>query len=89
MKREEVIEKLKDIIVFAMPNKKDSISSYTEDSNLLTDVGLNSVGMLYIVIAVEELFNVSFEDASFDDFQTVRDVVDYIIKESASNEMDA
>lgn len=89
MKREEILEKLKDIIIFAMPNKKDIIETCTEDSNLTTDIGLNSVGLLYIVIAVEELFNVSFEDVSFDDFKTVKDVIDYLEKETTKNEMDA
>ena len=89
MTRQEVIEKLKDIILFAMPNKKDVIENCTENSNLTTDVGLNSVGLLYIVIAVEEFFHVSFEDVSFDDFKTVRDVVDYILKESDADEVGA
>lgn len=89
MTRQEVIEKLKDIIVFAMPNKKESINEYTEESNLTTDIGLNSVGLLYIVIAVEELFNVSFEDVSFEDFKTVKNVVDYILEARSKDEMDA
>ena len=88
MKREEIIEKLKDIIIFAMPNKKEIIEKCTEESNLTTDIGLNSVGLLYIVIAVEELFNVSFESVSFDDFETVGNVIDYIY-ENQKDEMDA
>ena len=88
MERQEIIEKLKDLINFAMPNKADVIEKCTEDSNLTTDIGLNSVGLLYIVIAVEEFFKVSFENVSFDDFQTVRDVIDYIEKNQA-DEMDA
>lgn len=78
MTRDEIIEKLKDIIKFAMPNKVDVIENCTEESNLITDVGLNSVGLLYIVIAVEEFFNVSFDDVSFNDFETVKDVIDFI-----------
>ena len=89
MKREEIIEKLKDIILFAMPNKKEAIESCTEESNLTTDLGLNSVGLLYIVIAVEELFNVSFENVSFEDFKTVKDVIDFLEKETSKYEMDA
>ena len=88
MKREEILQKLKEIILFAMPNKKDIIENSTEDSNLITDIGLNSVGLLYVVIAVEELFNVTFEDVSFNDFKTVKDVLNYLEKETIKNEMD-
>ena len=89
MKRIEIAEKLKDIILFAMPNKQEIIEKCDENSNLTTDIGLNSVGLLYIVIAIEELFNVSFENVSFDDFKTVKDVIDYISKEIGVDEMDA
>lgn len=82
MKRTEIAEKLKEIIVFALPNKKNIIDNCTEDANLKTDIGLNSVGLLYIVIAIEEVFNVSFENLAFDDFKTVKDVIDYIEKET-------
>lgn len=83
MKRTEIEDKLREILVFSLPTKKDVIDNCTENSNLRTDIGLNSVGLLYIVIAIEEIFNVSFENMSFDSFKTVKDVVDYI--EKASN----
>ena len=82
MKRTEIAEKLKEIIMFALPNKKDVIEKCTEESNLKTDIGLNSVGLLYIVIAMEEVFKVSFENLAFDDFKTVKDVLDYLEKET-------
>lgn len=81
MNRIEIAEKLKEIIGFALPAKKDIIEKCTEDSNLRTELGLNSVGLLYIVIAIEEIFQMTFEDVSFDSFKTVKDVIDYIEKE--------
>ena len=36
--------------------------------------------MLYIVIAIEEMFNIRMDDVSFGDFRTVGDVADYIEK---------
>ena len=89
MKRSEIAEKLKDIITFALPNKKEVLDNCAEDSNLLTDIGLNSVGLLYIVIAIEEIFQISFQDVSFGDFKTVKDVIDYIEKATNSDEVDA
>ena len=84
MTRIEIIEKLKDIISFAMPDKAELIGSCSEDLNLSTDIGLNSVGLLYIVIAVEEFFNISFDDVGFSDFETVKDVIDYIEKKQVA-----
>lgn len=78
MDRQEIIAKLKDIMVFAMPDSADAINVCTESSDLRTDLGLNSVGLLYIVIAIEESFGVDLSDADFSDFNTVKDVIDYI-----------
>jgi acyl carrier protein len=52
----------------------------TEESDLILDLGLSSVGVLYIVIAIEEFFNVRFDDVGFGDFKTVGDVITYIEK---------
>jgi acyl carrier protein len=77
MTRNEIAEKLKDILGLALGNTID-LSNCTEESNLTTDLGLNSVGILYVVIAIEEFFNIRFGDVSFGDFQNVGDVLDYI-----------
>ncbi|MBQ1210811.1 MAG: hypothetical protein IIX68_03305 [Clostridia bacterium] len=42
------------------------------------DLGLTSVGVLYNVIAIEEFFNIRFDDVGFADLKTVGEVVDYI-----------
>ena len=83
MERGEIFEKLKDIMRMMGTVDAQLLDSCTESSNLLTDLGLSSVGMLYIVIAVEEFFQVRFDDVNFGDFQTVSDVIDYIEKEKA------
>ena len=61
----------------------DVLENCTEDSNLVTDLGLNSIGILYLVIAIEEFFAIQFNDVSFSDFQTVGDVVSYIEQKKA------
>lgn len=78
MTREEIIEKLKLILKYTVSNFDELLPKITENSNLYTDLGLSSVGMLYIVIAIEEMFNVKFDNVNFDDFKIVGDVVDYI-----------
>lgn len=79
MTRNDIIDKLKDVLAMAMGNASEEIlGKCTEDSDLVTDLGLNSVGVLYVVIAIEEFFSIQFDDVGFNDFKTVRDVVDYI-----------
>ena len=84
MQRSEIIEKLKDVLQMALGDKaNDVLENCTEDSNLVTDLGLNSIGILYLVIAIEEFFAIQFDDVSFSDFQTVGDVVSYIEQKKA------
>ena len=77
MNRQEIFEKLKEIAELTVQDPS-VLDRMTEASDLNTDLGLSSVGMLYIVIAIEEMFNLRMEDVSFGDFKTVGDVVDYI-----------
>ena len=77
MNRQEIFEKLKEIAELTVQDPS-VLDKMTEASDLNTDLGLSSVGMLYIVIAIEEMFNLRMEDVSFGDFKTVGDVVDYI-----------
>ena len=81
MTRIEIMEKLRDILTMAMGDAAaEMLANCTEDSSLTEDLALNSVGMLYVVIAIEEFFGIQFDDVGFGDFSTVRDVVDYIEK---------
>ncbi|MBE7055851.1 MAG: acyl carrier protein [Ruminococcaceae bacterium] len=78
MSKAEIELKLKDIFKLAVSNPEIDVDSITGDTNLNTDLGLTSIGVLYMVIAVEEFFAISFDDVSFGDFKTVNDVVEYI-----------
>ena len=75
MKREEIIEKLREILAAAGDGTVPAVS---EESNLSTDLGLSSVSMLYMVIAIEEEFGIRFDDVGASDFVLLSDVVDYI-----------
>ncbi len=76
--RELIIKELRSILISADPRKKELVEKCTEDSSLAVDLGLTSIGILYIVIAVEETFNIRFDGVNASDFGTLRDVVNYI-----------
>ena len=80
MSRSEIIEKLKEVIKMATGSDDSALVEINENSSLVTDLGLNSVGVLYVVIAIEEFFSIQFDDVGFGDFSTVGSVIDYIEK---------
>ena len=80
MERSEILEKLKEIMLAMDPSKAEVVNSVTEDSRLTEDLGLTSVAILYMVIAIEETFNVSFDNLGINDFKTIGDSIDYIAK---------
>ena len=78
MSREEIFKKLQELIKLANSSNVEQIESFTEDSDLRTDLGLTSIGVLYLAISIEQTFDIVFTDTAFDDFTKVKDVVDYI-----------
>lgn len=78
MSREEIFKKLQELIKLANSSNVEQIESCTEDSDLRTDLGLTSIGVLYLAISIEQTFDIVFTDTAFDDFTRVKDVVDYI-----------
>ncbi len=82
MSRNEIKEKLVDVMKMAAPSADIDIDSLSEQSNLVNDIGLSSVGVLYIVIAIEEFFDIRFDNVGFADFKTIGDVIDYIEKKA-------
>lgn len=45
------------------------------DADLREDMGINSIGMLYLAMAVEEEFGIKFSNEDFTGIRTVEDVV--------------
>ena len=54
----------------------------TPDDNLFEDVGMNSIGMLYMAMALEEEFGIKFKNEDFTAIKTVGDVVETIEKKA-------
>ena len=78
LSRKEILEKLQEIMISINDSEREKLESTTEESRLIEDVGLNSVGMLYLVIVLEESFQIKFEDVGTATFQTIGNVIDYI-----------
>lgn len=51
------------------------VSAVTVESSLREDIGINSIGLLYMAMAVEEEFGIKFTNEDFATIQTVEDVI--------------
>ena len=80
MNRQEIKSKLCEIMKLAMPQLDMNEETMNEEVSLANDLGLSSVGVLYVVIGIEEMFGIRFDDVGFSDFETLGDVIDYIEK---------
>ncbi len=81
--RTEIKKKLTEIMRLVLGNEEFDGERVSESARLVEDLGLNSVGVLYAVVAIEESFGFEFEDVGFGDFRTYGTVVDYIEKKVA------
>lgn len=51
------------------------VSKITEASDLKADLGMNSIGMLYMALAIENEFGKKLTNDDFTDIKTVADVI--------------
>lgn len=77
MEKKEILNKIIEIyenIVGEEVNKE----KFTLSSNIKEDLGINSVGLLYLIVDIENKFNVVLHNQSIEKFVTLDDVVTYI-----------
>lgn len=77
MNKQEIETKLRE--VFNLVLSKDA-SNISLDANIMTDLGVNSVGLIYMIIGIEKTFDIDMSEVTFNTFKTVGDVVDFIYK---------
>ncbi len=68
------LERLKKVLDNVFEGEIDS-SSVTEVSSLSDDVGMNSIGMLYMAMGIEQEFGVRLTNADLPDLITVGDLI--------------
>ncbi len=68
------LSKLTQLFENVFENEID-LKDISEESRLVEDLGMNSIGLLYMAMAVEEEFSVSFKNEDFALLHTVGDVI--------------
>lgn len=74
MQREQIFDALKEILKLIKPSM--DLTSVNEDSQLVRDIGLDSLTILLLSLAIENKFGFKFEGNP--KFTTVSEVLDYI-----------
>ena len=74
MQREDILEEIKEILKLIKPSM--DLSKVTEESQLVRDVGLDSLTILLLSLAIENKFGFKFDGNP--KFTTVGEVLDYI-----------
>ena len=72
---EELFEKLKKLIADNLEIEADKIAM---DSNFRQDLGADSLETYELVYAIEEELGISIPDEKANEFETVRDALDFI-----------
>ena len=74
-KEESVLESVKKIIADTL---EIDVKEIKEESNLIADLGMESLDLVDLVVAFEEKYKVSIDDKDVKKLQTVKDIVTYI-----------
>ncbi len=77
LSNEQIIERLTELFNSVFEGDID-VSSISADAKLIEDLGMNSIALLYMAMAVEEEFGVRFTNEDFGVLRTVGDVVNKI-----------
>lgn len=73
--RGEVYSALKDTLVDKLKVDEGTI---TEDAHLFEDLGLDSIDLMTVVMAVEERFNIEVSDEELEDVTTLKQAADIL-----------
>ena len=69
-----MLDKLKEILKKVLPNA--DTSNITAETNLVEDLGFDSLAIMMMSMEIEDEFNFRFTE--FVKFETVGDVIDYL-----------
>ncbi len=68
------------ILAIVAEKMRIDVDKITDDSNLVEDLGANSIDVVEVIMALEEEFNVQFDEDDATDMKTINDLVSYIEK---------
>lgn len=82
MAREDVVTALKEVLVDKLQVEADTV---TEDANLFDDLGLDSIDLMTVVMAIEERFDIEVPDEELEDVTTISQAADLLSAKVGTN----
>ncbi|MCC6011768.1 acyl carrier protein [Candidatus Caldipriscus sp.] len=76
MSREEILAKIRDIVVEELGVSAEKVM---EEARFIEDLGADSIGVMELVMKMEEAFDVQIPDQDIEKIRTVKDAIDYIL----------
>ena len=73
----DTVERLKKVF-YAVFGEEVDAAKLTLEASLREDLGINSIGLLYMAMAAEEEFGIKFKNEDFTAIRTVGDVIAFI-----------
>lgn len=77
MKKTEIEKKVKKIIAEKLAVKQSKIK---KETNLINDLGADSLDIIELIMEFEKEFNISIPDKNAEKIKTVEDIVKYLKK---------
>ena len=71
MNREEIIAQLK-TIVKPYSSNQDAFDNFTEDTDFITDLNINSANLVDIILDVEDAFQIHIDNESMENMMDVK-----------------
>lgn len=82
MARQDVVIALKEVLVDKLQVEADTV---TEDANLFDDLGLDSIDLMTVVMAIEERFDIEVPDEELEDVTTISQAADLLSAKVGTN----
>lgn len=76
MNRKEIFEGVKKVVIESIGEEKE----ISENATIVEELGLDSLDIVEMLMALEEEFEISIDDSVAEKFVKVSDVIDYIEK---------
>lgn len=70
-----VFEKVKAILIDQLDVEEDKVVA---DASVIDDLGADSLGIVDLVMALEDEFDIEIDEDKYESFKTVGDIVKYI-----------
>ena len=79
MNKDQIIEKFKEILEPYVQNPQ-ALENFSEDSDFVNDLQINSTNMVDVFLDVEDAFDIEIDNASLEQIQSSEDAINVITR---------